>query len=385
MKNYLIILLISLFSCTNTAQRSSRQPANFDKNCTKLVQYFSQLIVGKTHRKIITISKTRNQCKLKNCWAHSSLGYFEQYLLVKYKTKINLSTSYLFYWHVLGVFDLITAQITRGTSLSRLIEKVGEDFWQAGNFKRAYELIQSHGIIPDAALPMRPFEDIDNNTAFVAQVQDILFEFDELIERAKKSQNALTANLDRIREEYQKKIHQLMNSYIGEMPTDFLYAGKTYTAKQFSEEFLALANSKLITKSINRNLPRKKIKDRLKYFELVLRSRIQNNQNTYASFHWPIEAVGNHQIKYHPSIINRSVNAATMRSTSISHAVQIVGFNLTQQNNVSSWIIQNTSSSGIENTHFPGIENYATQSMDPEFFNTFIKKISYLDFLNNKK
>ena len=161
--------------------------------------------------KELPITSTKNQNNSGTCWAFSSLGFFEAELLRMGKGEWDFSEMFL-------------AHKTYEDRAKATVRLHGDmDFSQGGSFYDCVYCMKHYGMIPQSAMP-------EPGTL----QGDSLPNFTEFF-------NILTPMVKAVAESKQKKlspiwfkpINATLDTYLGEVPTEFIYKGKSYTPQTF--------------------------------------------------------------------------------------------------------------------------------------------------------
>lgn len=149
------------------------------------------------------------------CWSFSTTSFFESEVFRLTGKKVQLSPIYTAYWeYVEKVKEYVR---TRGNSIV-------EEGSEANAVTRIYKM---YGVVPAAActglLPGQQYHDHSN---MISEIQTYL-----------KSVNATNAWDE---DEVVKVTKSILNFYLGVPPTEVVVDGKTYTPKQYLNEYLKL-------------------------------------------------------------------------------------------------------------------------------------------------
>lgn len=159
------------------------------------------------------ITSTKNQNRSGTCWAYSSLGFFEAELLRMGK----------------GEYDLSEAYLTHKTYEDRAKASVrmhGDvSFSQGGSFYDCVYCMKHYGMMPQSAMP-------EPGTLY----GDTLPNFNEFFSILEAQVNAIAkGDQKKLSPIWFKSINSTLDNYIGEVPAEFSYNGKTYTAQTFMQ------------------------------------------------------------------------------------------------------------------------------------------------------
>lgn len=201
MKEFISLFVATALSVAATAQNSKGSDAKNDEGFVF------------TTVKELPITSVKNQNKSGTCWAYSSLGFFEAELLRMGK----------------GEYDLCEMFLAHKTYEDRAKASVrlhGDiSFAEGGSFYDAVYCMKNYGMVPQTAMP-------EPGTLY----GDSLPNFGELFSIA-------TGYVDGIAKGKQSKLspiwfnglNKIFDSYLGEIPTEFTYNGKTYTPQSYMQ------------------------------------------------------------------------------------------------------------------------------------------------------
>lgn len=164
----------------------------------------------------VTPIKDQNQSG--TCWAYSSLGFFESELLRMGKGEHDLCESFLVYKTYLDRADKTVR--THGDA----------SFSQGGSFYDAIYCLKNYGIVPEGTMP-----------APGTLYGDSLFNFNQLDAVASAYVNAIAkGNLKKISLSWKSDLDHIYQNYFGELPTQVVAEGKTYSPQTYVTDYLGL-------------------------------------------------------------------------------------------------------------------------------------------------
>ena len=163
--------------------------------------------------KALPITSIKDQSRSGTCWAYSTLSFFESEIL-KASGK-NL--------------DLCEMFIANKDYMERAILTVrmhgDSQFAQGGSAADVLEIIKRYGICPETAMPLPG-----------TMQGDSLANFNEFFDVMSPFVNAISnSKAKKISNQWRVALQGIIDSYLGKCPEKFVYEGKTYTPKQFSE------------------------------------------------------------------------------------------------------------------------------------------------------
>ncbi len=163
--------------------------------------------------KAMPITSIKDQNRSGTCWAYSTLSFFESEIL-KASGK-NL--------------DLCEMFIANKDYMERAILTVrmhgDSQFAQGGSAADVLEIIKRYGICPETAMPL-PGTMQGDSLANFNEFFDVMSPFVNAISKSKAK---------KISNQWRVALQGIIDSYLGKCPEKFVYEGKTYTPKQFSE------------------------------------------------------------------------------------------------------------------------------------------------------
>ncbi len=161
--------------------------------------------------KELPITSIKNQNKSGTCWAYSSMGFFEAELLRMGK----------------GTYDLCEMFVAHKTYEDRARASVrlhGDiSFSQGGSFYDCVYCLRNYGIVPETAMPLP-------GTLY----GDTLANFNEFFSIAESFVNNIArGKQQKLSPAWFKGLNAIFDTYLGEVPTEFVYEGKKYTPKSY--------------------------------------------------------------------------------------------------------------------------------------------------------
>lgn len=163
--------------------------------------------------KSLPITSVKDQSRSGTCWDYSTLSFFESEILKKTGKE----------------YDLCETFVANKTYMDRAIAAVrmhGDvSFSQGGSAYDPLYCIVNYGICPEDAMPLPGTlygDSLNNFNEFF----DVMTPYVEAVAKsdAKKLSPA-----------WKKGLQGIIDSYLGECPTEFEYEGKTYTPQSFAE------------------------------------------------------------------------------------------------------------------------------------------------------
>ena len=157
------------------------------------------------------ITSIKNQNRSGTCWAYSSLGFFESELIRMGKGEFDLCETYL-------------AHKTYEDRAKAAVRMHGDvSFAQGGSFYDAVYCMKNYGMVPESAMP--PTGSLYGDT---------LNNFNEFFTVLEPMVNGIAkGKLTKLSPAWFKSINAVLDTYLGEVPEQFTYNGKTYTPKSY--------------------------------------------------------------------------------------------------------------------------------------------------------
>ena len=158
------------------------------------------------------ITSIKNQSKSGTCWDYSTLSFFESEILKKSgKT-----------------YDLCEMFVTNKNYMDRAIAKVrlhGDmQFEQGGSAYDVLYVLQNYGICPEDAMPLPG-----------TMYGDTLNNFSEFFTVMPAYVNAVASSSSKkLTSQWKAGLQGIIDSYLGKVPEEFNYEGKTYTPQSFA-------------------------------------------------------------------------------------------------------------------------------------------------------
>lgn len=189
--------LMSLVSSTNVSAQEAKKDSGF---------VFTTV-------KELPITSIKNQSKSGTCWAYSSLGFFEAELLRMGKGEYNLCEMFLAH----------KTYEDRATASVRLHGDIS--FTEGGSFYDAVYCMRHYGMVPEEAMPLPGtlYGDTLNNFGEFWTVVG------SMVDGVAKSK------LRKLTPAWSKSVCAVIDTYLGQVPTEFTVGGKKYTPKSYQE------------------------------------------------------------------------------------------------------------------------------------------------------
>lgn len=152
-------------------------------------------------------TRVKNQANTGTCWCFGTLSFMESEILRQSKKEFDLSEKYVVYY----------VYINKAIMFVRMRGNI--TFTQGGYSHDAFKAIREHGIVPETAYP---FNNRDHS----------------LLEKTLKNYLDSIVKLDSLDSKWLEGYKNILNTYLGEPPIDFVYENKTITPISFYKDVL---------------------------------------------------------------------------------------------------------------------------------------------------
>ncbi len=172
----------------------------FDKN------YPTDITAYKTHW--YTLPKSQGNAG--TCWCFAATSFFESEIFRLSNKEIDLSEMFFVYWDYVDRAE-------------HFVETRGETYFNQGSEANALKRIMPvYGCVPESVYPGKPdYREYHSHSAMVKEMKMYLDHVKEI--------NAWN------KEQVRADVRAILDNQMGEMPEQFEYEGKTYTATDFYE------------------------------------------------------------------------------------------------------------------------------------------------------
>ena len=163
-----------------------------------------------TMQKSYEPTSIQDQCKTGTCWSFSALSFFESELMRKGKGKHNLSE----------MFVVRNAYVEKARNFVRMHSLM--NFGPGGAFHDVPFILRRYGIVPEEVYRGLNYgEDKHNHN-----------QMDNMLKAMLKS--VVNEETSKISNSWEPAFTAALDSYLGAIPKEFTYQGKTYTPQSFS-------------------------------------------------------------------------------------------------------------------------------------------------------
>ena len=164
-----------------------------------------------TSIKELPTTSVKNQHRSGTCWSFSGLGFFESELLRQGKPEVDLS-------------PMFVVRMAYADKAEKFVRMHGAlNFGGGGSFYDVWDVMRKYGIVP-----MEVYQGLN-----YGEQMHVHGELDALTEAYVK---AVVKNPNRkLSSAWLKGFNGIMDAYLGAIPENFTYKGKTYTPKSFAE------------------------------------------------------------------------------------------------------------------------------------------------------
>lgn len=163
-----------------------------------------------TIEKEISNSPVQNQCNTSTCWSFSALSFIESELIKAGKPAVNLSE----------MFVVRHAYLQKAERYLRMHGHT--NMGPGGAFHDATNVIREFGIVPESVYPGNPLPD---NKHDHSELDVVLKAF---LDGVLKNDNKITEN-------WRRAVMGILDAYLGPIPGQFDFQGKSYSPKSFAE------------------------------------------------------------------------------------------------------------------------------------------------------
>lgn len=158
------------------------------------------------------ITSVKNQYRSGTCWDFATLGFFESEILRKSGRTYDLCE----------MFVVNKDYMDNATHYVRMHGH--SELTQGGSADDVLEVLRTHGICPEDAMP-----------APGSLVGDTLANFNEFIPLLEEAQRSAIAEGEKHpKTDWQTRVQAVIDRYVGACPQTFVYEGKTYTPQTFA-------------------------------------------------------------------------------------------------------------------------------------------------------
>jgi len=159
-------------------------------------------------------TSVKDQYMSSTCWSFSSTSLLESELMKMGKGKIDLSEMFI------ARYSMIR-KIQRHLKL-----KGGNFFTPGGQFHDVIWVVKNFGMMPEEAYSGKGQGELNHNHA---EMDTILNWF---------VQDCITKGITELSQKQQTMIDSVLDHYLGPVPAEFVYKGKTYTPHSFMRQYL---------------------------------------------------------------------------------------------------------------------------------------------------
>ena len=167
-----------------------------------------------TDVKIVKSTPVKDQNKSGTCWSFSGIGLLEDEILRKSGREMDLSE----------MFVVRNAYIDKAKRLMRLYGDC--NFAQGGQINDVLETLKTYGAMPEEAYAGLNYGEKKHSHYEMAEAMDGYLK--GVLRNAKKKGNKLS-------DAWLPGFIGILDAYLGKVPEQFTYQGKTYTPKSFAE------------------------------------------------------------------------------------------------------------------------------------------------------
>jgi len=217
MKKYTQFLAIALLFATSAWAQDDLVKKSTQNAVDGAAKYEFTTVVD------LEATPVKNQASSGTCWSYSTLGFVESEMLRMGKDPIDLSEMYV----------VRMAYIEKGRKYVRLHGSM--NFGQGGEAPDALIIMQKYGAMPQEAYTGLNYGTEQN-------------EHSELENALKSYLDAIIKNKNgKLSNAWEKGYAAILDAYLGEVPTEFEYQGKKYTARTFADKVVGINPDDYVT------------------------------------------------------------------------------------------------------------------------------------------
>ena len=169
-----------------------------------------------TDVKVIPHTSIKNQYRSGTCWSFSGTAFFEAEMMREGKPATNLSPMFSV-WH---------SYLDKAKKYVRLHGAL--NFGGGGAFNDVQNVIREYGMIPDTIYPGINYDELKH----------VHYELDAMLLSMAKT--IIKDPNKKLTPVWPLAFASVLNTYLGEIPEEFLYNNKTYTPRSFADEYMGL-------------------------------------------------------------------------------------------------------------------------------------------------
>lgn len=170
--------------------------------------------------KELPITSIKNQANSGTCWSYSAMGFLESEVIRMGKGEPDLSEMYC-------------VRRNYADKAVKYVRVQGSlNFAQGGSFADVIETINEYGVVPQDVYEGLNYGETQNKHS---ELEAVLNGYVKAI--------VSNPNKQRISTAWEKGFNGVLDAYFGEVPANFQYQGKTYTAQEFAKSLGLDANN----------------------------------------------------------------------------------------------------------------------------------------------
>lgn len=177
-------------------------------------QEFSLSALGLTPPKLTNCTAVKDQYLSSTCWSFSSNSFLESELMKMGRGNFDLS-------------EMFVARYSMLRKIQRHLQLKGQNFFTpGGQFHDVMWVIRNYGIVPESAYPGKGRGENNHNHS----------ELDTVLSHYVK--DMVTNGVVKMNAGQEHFIDSVLDHYLGPVPSEFIFKGRTYTAQSFLKELL---------------------------------------------------------------------------------------------------------------------------------------------------
>ncbi len=159
-------------------------------------------------------TSVKDQYMSSTCWSFSSTSLLESELMKMGKGKIDLS-------------EMFIARYSMVRKIQRHLKLKGSNFFTpGGQFHDAIWVIKNYGIVPEEAFPGKRQGELNHNHAEMDTIFSVFVK------------DCINKNMTSLNEMQTIFVDSVLDHYLGHVPAEIIYKGKTFTPQTFLNQYL---------------------------------------------------------------------------------------------------------------------------------------------------
>ena len=166
----------------------------------------------------VTCTSVKDQGQSPTCWVFGTNSIFESDLIKQYNTRLNLS-------------EMFIARHAYIDKAKQFLATKGKTYYEGGGqFHDVIRVINNYGMMPEEVYNGRPNEQFSHNHVELDTAMKVFI------------YNLLNEGKPTLDSRDMQQINEILDKYLGKLPSTFIYQQKTYTPKTFAEQLIKSGN-----------------------------------------------------------------------------------------------------------------------------------------------